>query len=109
MNTKPNLAITPIPLTSDEQIEAIIEDHFNGNASWGIAAIARVGCIPVHYLHPLVFEDRLGRPLTDEEWAKITPEFEEYDEFMDNSGASMSTSHWIGEVLELAGIQADDA
>ena len=90
---------------SDRDVENYIRDHFRGDAMQALATIGRVFGIPVHYVHPGTFEDVVGRPLTHDEQQRIAFYAEDYDEFMDNSGAAESTAYWVGEVLEKAGIE----
>lgn len=55
--------------------------------------------LAVAYVDRGVFESALGRALTDFEWAQVVPHLADYDEWLDNSGASESISYWVSTVL----------
>ncbi len=69
-------------------------------------ALAGSNGIAVNYQNRDTFEGSFG-PLTDDEWQRITPHLDSYDEFMDNSGAAESIACWSDDVLTRAKIDDD--
>lgn len=86
----------------DQAVDALVA-QFGGDATAAMLALTRRAGIAVHYL------DRQGletdfRPLTEDEWERLKPNLEKYDEWLDNSGASESISYFRGRLLDEAGI-----
>lgn len=75
-----------------------------GNPFDALRALATEAEMAVHYQDRGVFDGHLDRELTDEEWGRIKPHLEDYDEWLDNSGATESMYEWRSQILEKAGV-----
>lgn len=78
-------------------------DQF-GSPYDALRVLAAEAGMAIHYQDRSTFEGELDRKLTDAEWERIKPYLEDYDEWLDNSGASDSMGYWRGHVLERAGV-----
>lgn len=85
-------------------VQQFIDECFGGEAVAAMLEVARVGQIAVAYQYRATFEADLGRELSDEEWERIVPELEDYDEWLDNSGAGEPISTWRAHVLDRTGV-----
>lgn len=86
----------------EETFEALFLSK--GGPGGSIRKAAAVSGVAVAYQDRGTFESYLNRDLTDKEWERIKPHLDGYDEWLDNSGASMSIVYWRDEVLREAGI-----
>ncbi|MDN5895527.1 MAG: hypothetical protein L0H93_16060 [Nocardioides sp.] len=76
---------------------------FGDNPTLALLALSRRYGIAVHYQDRSTLEARLDHEFTDEEWQQLAPTLEDYDEWLENSGAGDSIDYWVSDVL------ADDA
>lgn len=97
---------THSPADQQAMVEQFV-DAFGGNATQAMLAIAVQYGIAVNYQDRATIEARLGRALIDGEWERLRPEMENYDEWLENSGAADSIDYWLGMVLEQADIDTD--
>lgn len=93
---------------AENALDDLIEQHFDGDATQALLALSHRAGIAVAYQDRQVFESHLDRDLADEEWERLKPELEDYDEWLDNSGAAESICEWRSQVLEKAVIRTDD-
>lgn len=94
---------TPTPEQTQAALDDLVARHFGGNAVQAMLALAGSTDIAVNYQNRDTFEGSFG-PLADDEWQRITPHLDSYDEFMDNSGAAESIACWRDVVLTRAKI-----
>lgn len=88
---------------SNDPVDTFV-DHYT-NASVALMEVARRFGIAVNYMDRGVVEGKIGRDLTDDEWVKLAPELESYDEWIDNASfASDTQSDFVFASLESAGI-----
>lgn len=69
--------------------------------------VAREAGVAIAWQNRGVFEADLRRCLTEDEWSRLADEFDDYDEWLENSGAAESISYWRSMVVEQAGIDPD--
>jgi hypothetical protein len=106
-------------MINDKAVHQFVRDRYSTpegrNPLQAIRDIARLYGIAVAYLDRKVFDsyldDHLSRPLTDEEWARISNFDSEYDEFVDATpgptGSDVS-SEFIRYWLNKHGIPGPD-
>lgn len=90
----------------DAALELLVSES-NNNPAWALTALARKYGFAVYYYDRECFEADLDRKLTEDEWARLQPELEDFDEWLSNSGASDSLSYWREMVLEKAQIEVE--
>lgn len=92
-------------MPSDEIVIAFIANF--KDPTWAMLAVARHVGIAVAYQDRGTFEAYLERTMTEDEWSRLKPLLEGYDEWLDNSGADESISFWRDTVLAEAAIEQD--
>ena len=97
---------TGIPVQTAQALVGMYHDDSRVNA---LLAVARAADISVCWLDREVIEAKLNVKLTDDQWRRIADHLEDFDEFMENSGAAESINHFIDDVLvDKAGLAWND-
>jgi hypothetical protein len=83
-------------------------DSYGGDATLALLDLARRAEIAVTYLDRAALQAHVGRAFTEDEWQRIAPGLDGYDEWLDNSGAAESIDYWISDILlPHAGVDPD--
>lgn len=83
-----------------DEVRLTVEALFDGDATRAVREIGHVCGVAVAYQDRTTLESTLGRPFTDDEWAAVKLDLDEYDEWLDNSGAAESISEWLAQQVE---------
>lgn len=87
--------LKPSLISPDEAARQFIAEHFGGDATQAVLAVARTGDVAVAYQDRGCFESSIERPLTDDEWGRLRPWMQSYDEWLDDSGPARPS--WSGD------------
>lgn len=99
--------IKAIVVPARDAISAFVDGEHGGDAAGAILAIARQYGVAVAYLDRHWFEEYLsdelgGKPFTDEQWGRIEPHLEDYDEHVGDTDDL--NYEFVRSVLNKAGL-----
>lgn len=100
---------TGIPaLTARTLVGMYGNDDRGDDRAQAVLAVAREAEVAVAYLNREVIEAHLRATFTDAQWARVAEWLADYDEFLDNSGASESIHYFMDSyLLERTGLGTD--
>lgn len=79
---------------------AALVDAFDGDATSALLAIADAYGIAVHYHDRKSIEARCGT-MSDAAWDALKPRLNDYDSWIENSGAYESIDYWLWALTDL--------